>query len=108
MAQAMTNAELTSVTQQLITQMASDHAWFSSITDDMNDHAARLDRLTLVTTTNTVDIQATHVESQSLFQLVDLNDTTVKNVISCHDGLLKQVDSALRTQVQAEVSRVDA
>ncbi len=104
----MTNAELTSLTQQLITQMASDHAWFSSITDDMNDHAARLDRLTLVTTTNTVDIQTTQVESRRLFQLVDRNDTTVKSVVGGHDVLLKQVDSALRTQVQAEVSRLDA
>ena len=82
----MSTAELTSVFQQVTTQMASDHAWFSTITDDMNDHAARLDRLTtLVTTTNTVDIQATQVESQRLFQLVDLNDTTVKGVISTHD-----------------------
>ena len=89
-------------------QMASDHAWFSAIADDMNDHAARLDRLTLVTTTNTVDAKATQVESQRLFQLVDLNDTTVKGVISSHDDLLKQVDTALRTQVQAEVSRLDA
>ena len=63
-APAMTNAELTTITQQLITQMASDHACFSSITDDMNDHAARLDRLTLVTTTNTVEIQASKVESE--------------------------------------------
>jgi hypothetical protein len=59
-------------------------------------------------TTNTVDIQATQVESQRLFQLVDLNDTTIRTVVSGHDDLLKQVDLALRTQEQAEVSRLDA
>ena len=44
---AMTTAELTTITQQLIAQVASDHAWFSAITDDMNDHAVRLDKLTI-------------------------------------------------------------
>ncbi len=105
---AMSAAELTTLTQQLIAQVASDHAWFGSITDDMNDHAVRLDKLTMVTTTNQVEVKATQMESQRLFQLVDRNDTTVKSVVGGHDVLLKQVDSALRTQVQAEVSRLDA
>jgi hypothetical protein len=103
-----TAAELTVITQQLIAQVASDHAWFSSITDDMNDHAARLDRLTMVSTTNQVEVKATQLESQRLFQMVELNDTTVKGVINTHDDLLKQVDSNLRAQVQSEVSRLDA
>ncbi len=105
---AMTAAELTTITQQLIAQVASDHAWFGSITDDMNDHAVRLDKLTMVTTTNQVEVKATQVESQRLFQIVDLNDTTIKGVVSTHDDLLKQVDTALRAQVQTEVSRLDA
>ena len=104
----MSAAELTTLTQQLIAQVASDHAWFSSITDDMNDHAVRLDRLTMVTTTNQVEVKATQMESQRLFQMVDLNDTTIKGVLSKHDDLLKQVDTALRAQVVAEVSRLDA
>ena len=76
----MTAAELTTLTQQLIAQVASDHAWFGSITDDMNDHAVRLDKLTMVTTTNQVEVKATQMESQRLFQMVDLNDTTIKGV----------------------------
>ena len=83
----MTAAELTVITQQLIAQVASDHAWFSSITDDMNDHAVCLDRLTMETTTNQVEVKATQVESQRLFQMVDLNDTTIKGVLSKHDDL---------------------
>ena len=73
---AMTAAELTTITQQLIAQVASDHAWFGSITEDMNDHAARLDKLTMVSTTNQVEVKATQLESQRLFQMVELNDTT--------------------------------
>ena len=104
----MTAAELTAVLQQVTTQMASDHAWFNTMTEDMNDHAARMDRLTLVTTTNTVEIQASKVESERAFKLIDSNDGTVKNVTSNHDTLLQQVDTALGTQVQAEVSRLEA
>ena len=40
--------------------------------------------------------------------MVDLNDTTVKGVVSTYDDLLKQVGTALRAQVQTEVSRLDA
>jgi len=104
----MTVAELTTITQQLIAQVASDHAWFGSITDDMNDHAVRLDKLTMVTTTSQVEVKATQMESQRLFQMIDLNDTTIKGVLNKHDDLLKQVDTALRAQVVAEVSRLDA
>ena len=87
--------------------MGSDHAWFSSLVEDMNDHADRLTNLTLVTTTNQIEVKATQVESQRLFTLVDLNDTTVKSVLNSHDDLLQKVDTALRAQVQAEVSRLD-
>ena len=70
----MSNAELTTLTQQLIAQVASDHAWFSSITDDMNDHADRLNRHAMVSATNQVEVKATQVESQRLFGMIDLKD----------------------------------
>jgi hypothetical protein len=41
---AMGNDQLTTVVQQLIAQVASDHAWFGSVVDDMNDHADRLEK----------------------------------------------------------------
>ena len=45
MAQAMTNAELTTVIQQVTAQMVSDHVWFGNVHEDITDHAERLDRL---------------------------------------------------------------
>ena len=54
-------------------------------------------------------------ESKKAFALIDVNDGAIKSVVtqvtdktSEHDRLLQQVDTALRAQVQAEVSRLDA
>jgi hypothetical protein len=55
----MSNAELTTVIQQVTAQMAADHVWFGGVHEDIADHATRLDRLTLVTTTSQVELQST-------------------------------------------------
>ena len=53
--QPLTNAELTTILQQVTAQMASDHTWFGQVTDDLNDNAGRLDKLGLICLTNKVD-----------------------------------------------------
>jgi len=111
----MSNAELTTVLQQVTAQMAADHVWFGGVHEDITDHATRLDKLTLVTTTNQVELQISTAESKKAFALIDVNDGAIKSVVQQvtdktteHDRLLQQVDTALRAQVQAEVSRLDA
>ncbi len=95
--------------------MAADHLWFGTLSEDITDHAQRLDKLTLVSTTNQVELQSTKAEAAKAFKLIDFNDDAIKRVMTLHGdkaaehaGLLQQVDTALRAQVQAEVSRLDA
>ena len=112
--QPMSNAELTTVLQQVTAQMAADHLWFGTLSEDITDHAQRLDKLTMVSTTNQVELQSTKAEAVKAFTLIDFNDDALKRVMTAHNdktsehaGLLQQVDTALRAQVQAEVSRLD-
>jgi hypothetical protein len=118
----MSNAELTTIIQQVTAQMARDHVWFGSVHEDITDHAPRLDKLTLVTTTNQAELQISTAECKKAFTLIDFNDDASKRVRTAqnektteharvpaeHAGLLQQVDTALRAQVQTEVSRLDA
>ena len=43
MAVVMSNAELTTIIQQVTVPIASDHAWFGIVHEDITDHASRLD-----------------------------------------------------------------
>ena len=52
----MSNAELTTVIQQVTAHMASDHMWIGNVHEDITDHAERLDRLTLASVTNKVEL----------------------------------------------------
>ena len=111
----MTNDQLTAVLQQVTTQSARDHQWFATVVVDLNDHASRLDKLGLVTVTNKANQEASATENLRAFKLIEASDLTVKNVVSQvttktgeHAELLKKVDTALRAQVQTEVSRLDA
>ena len=78
--QPMSNAELTTVLQQVTAQMAADHLWFGTLSEDITDHAQRLDKLTMVSTTNQVELQSTKAEAVKAFQLIDFNDDALKRV----------------------------
>ena len=111
----MTNDQLTAVLQQVTTQMASDHQWFATIGLGLNDHAMRLDKLGFATLANKANQEASTTENVRAFKLIEASDLTVKDAVSQataktgkHAYLLKKVDTALRAQVQTEVSRLDA
>ena len=111
----MTNDQLTAVLQQVTTQMASDHQWFATIGHDLNDHATRLDKLGLATVTDRANQEASATEKLRAFKLIEASDLTVKDVVSQATTkrrelaeLLQKVDTALRAQVQTEVSRLDS
>ena len=65
--QPLSNAELTTILQQVTAQMASDHTWFGQVTDDLNDHAGRLDKLGLICLTNRVDLERMTEEGKKGF-----------------------------------------
>ena len=77
MSQPLTNAELTTMIQQVTAQMASDHTWFPTVTEDIIDHAVRLNTLTLVTTTNQVELQVSTEECKKALTLIDFNDDAI-------------------------------
>ena len=81
-AQAMCNAELTTIIQQVTAQMASDHVWFGIVHDDISDHASRLDKLSMISLTNKVKLDAVTEESKKAFALIDASDGLIKSIVS--------------------------
>ena len=72
--QPLSKAELTTILQQVTAQMASDHTWFVQVTDDLTDHAGRLDKLGLNFLTNKTDQERMTEESKKAFALIETND----------------------------------
>ena len=82
MAVAMSNAELTTIIQQVTVQIASDHAWFGIVHEVIIDHASRLDKLSLISLANKVELEAATQTSKKAFALIDVNDGAIKSVVA--------------------------